>query len=452
MDRVYEGLAEIVGEEYVSNRQEELYIYSFDLGTTEPHRPRYVVSPETTEEIQNIVKLANKEKVPVVPLGSGLSLAGLAVPFQGGIVVDLKRMDRIIEVNEQARYALVECGVSQGQLTSYLERRHPRLTHSEPGAPPTATIAGNIAIHGQGDLGQPYGFNSDMVNGLEVVLPTGEVCRFGSCSIGAGWFTQHPLPDVGVFLGWLGTTGIITKVSLRLFPCKTIRGVGQFVVEDEELVPEIMYKLTHLQMAEDIIALSQAVPPIVSGLQTFTVNIAADSEKELEFKQELIWDDTLGEYIRRGDGGFVGFVRNLQRPQISTTSDWRKGGGFEYVGSIMPVEKYPECYRRGRKISESHGIPYTVLGRCIGAAHAMMFSWTYAFNRADPETVRHAREALHETDDLVLELGGTIWKPGLYGQRLLKERFDPNTLALMGKIKQMLDPNGIMNPGNWEVG
>ena len=398
------------------------------------------------------MKLANREKVPIVPLGGGLSLAGLAVPFKGGIALDMKRMVNIIEVNERARYAVVECGVSQGQLCSYLERYHPTLTHSEPGAPPQATIAGNIAIHGQGDLAQPYGFNSDMVNGLEIALPTGEICRFGSCSIGADWFTQHPLPDVGLFLGWSGTTGIITKVSLRLFPCKMLRGTGQFVVEDEELVPEIMYKLTHTQMAEDIVAFSQAIPPFASGLQHFTINLAADSEKELEFKQELIWDDTLGEYIRRGDGGFLGFTRGLERPQVSKTSDWRKGGGFEYVGSIMPVEKYPECYRRGREISERHDIPYTVLGRCIGAAHAMMFSWTYAFNRADPETIRQAREALHETDDLALELGGTIWKPGLYGQKLVMERLDPNTLNLMKKVKQLLDPNGIMNPGNWEVG
>jgi len=451
MDSIHQALIEIVGEEQVSNRPEELYIYSFDLGTTEPHRPDYAVAPRTTEEIQGIVKLANKEKIPVVPLGGGLSLAGLAVPFKGGIALDLKRMDSIIEVNEEARYAVVECGVSQGQLTTYLERYYPHLTHSEPGAPPQATIAGNVAIHGQGDLAHPYGFNSDMINGLEVVLPTGEVCKFGSCSIGASWFTQHPLPDLGLFLGWSGATGIITKVSLRLFPCKSIRGTGLFVVENEELVPEVMYKLSHTQMAEDIVAFSQAIPPFASGLQHFSINMAADSEKELEFKQEIIWDDTLGEYIRSGAGGFLGFVRGLQRPQVSKTSDWRKGGGFEYVGSIMPVKKYPECYRRGREISERHDIPYTVLGRCIGAAHSMMFSWTYAFNRADPETVKQAREALHETDDLVLELGGTIWKPGLYGQKLAMERLDPNTLKLMKKVKQLLDPNGIMNPGNWEV-
>lgn len=451
MDSVYRRLIDIVDKEHVSNRPEELYIYSFDLGTTEPHHPDYAVSPRTTEQIQEIVRLANREKIPVVPLGGGLSLAGLAVPIKGGIVLDLKRMDTIIEVNERARYAVLECGVSQGQLTSYLEKHYPHLTHSEPGAPPTATIAGNIAIHGQGDLAQPYGFSSDMVNGLEVILPTGEACRFGSCAIGASWFTHHPLPDVGLFLGWAGTTGIITKVSIRLFPAKRMRGVGQFVVDDEGLIPEIMYKLTHTQMAEDIVAFSQAIPPYASGLQHVSVNIAADSEKELQFKQEMIWDDTLGEYIRKGDGAFLGFARGLQRPQISKTSDWRKGGGFEYVGSIMPIEKYPECYQRGRDISERHGIPYTVLGRCIGAAHGMMFSWTYAFNRADPETIRQAREALHETDNLVLELGGVIWKPGIYGQKLVMGKLDPNTRELMKRVKQLLDPNGIMNPGNWEV-
>ena len=451
MGSTHERLAKIVGEEHVSIQPEELYIYSFDLGTTEPHRPDYAVAPRTAEQVQEIVRLANAEKIPIVPLGGGLSLAGLAVPFRGGMVLDLKRMDRILEVNERARYVVVECGVSQGQLTSYLEKHHPRLMHSEPGAPAQATVAGNVAIHGQGDLAQPYGFNSDMVNGLEVVLPTGELCQFGSCAISAGWYTQHPLPDLGLFMGWTGTTGIITKVSLRLFPRKKIQGVGQFVVEDEDLIPEIIHRITHTEMAHDVVATSQAIPPVTRDLHHITVGMNADSEEELEFKQKMIWDDALGEYIRRGDGGLLGFARRTQRPSVSKTSDWRKGGGFEYVGAIMPVETYPECYRRGRQISERHDIPYTVLGRVIGMSHAMMFSWTYAFNRADAETIRQAREALHESDDLALELGGTIWKPGLYGQKLLMERMDPNTLGLMKKVKQLLDPNGIMNPGNWEM-
>ena len=117
----------------------------------------------------------------------------------------------------------------------------------------------------------------------------------------------------------------------------------------------------------------------------------------------------------------------------------------------MPVSAYPECYRRGADISSRHQIPYTVLGRVIGSSHGMMFSWSYAFNRADPETVRHAREALHETDELVMELGGTIWKPAVFGQKLMMEKMDTITLQLMKKVKNLLDPNGIMNPGNWEA-
>ena len=173
MGSIYQALVDIVDAEHVSDRPEELYIYSFDLGTAEPHRPDYVVAPRETKQIQEIMHLANANNIPVVPLGGGLSLAGLAVPLRGGILIDLKRMDSIIEVNEKGRFAVLECGVSQAQLTSYLARHYTGLKHSEPGAPPTATIAGNVLIHGQGDLSQPYGFNSDLVNGLEVVLPTG---------------------------------------------------------------------------------------------------------------------------------------------------------------------------------------------------------------------------------------------------------------------------------------
>ena len=458
MDSIHKSLAEIVGERYVSNQPEELYIYSYDLGTTEPHRPDYVVAPRTTQEVQEIVKLANREKIPVVPLGGGLSLAGLAVPLRGGIALDLKRMDTIIEVNEKARHVVVECGVSQGQLISYLEKYHPNLRHSEPQAPTPATIVGNVAIHGQGDLAQPYGFNSDMVNGLEVVLPTGEVCKIGSCSVSPGWFTLHPLPDLGLFLGWFGTTGVITKLSLRLFPLKRIREMEQFLVEDAELVPEVIYKVTHTEMAEDIFAGTQTTIPARIGLHHVAIYITADSEKELEFKTGLIWDDALGEYIRNGDGGFADLpppmkARFIARPGmlLSTVCDTVQGGGFEYVGGIMPVETYAECCRQGANICSRHNIPQLLIARVIGRSHAMMFAWAYVFNRADPESVSQAREAVHETDNLTLELGGTIWKPGLYGQKLMMQRMDPNTLKLMKKVKELLDPNGIMNPGNWEV-
>ena len=451
MDTIYKALVDIVGEGYASCQQEELFTYSKDLGTSPPQWPDYVAAPKTAQQISDILRMANREKVPVVPLGGGMSLAGLALPLKGGITLDLKRMDRIIEVNEKARYAVVEAGVSHGKLTSYLHKHHPHLMHSEPGAPPAATIGGNLAIHGQGDLAHPYGFNTDMINGIEIVLPTGEICKFGSCSVDSGWFTLHPLPDVGLFLGWNGSTGILTKVSLKLFPYKKLRETEIFVVEDENLIPDILYDLTHLGLTEDLVAFSAAIPPFSDRLHHISINVTGDTVEEVELKRQLIFDVKLAKYIREGVGGIAAVSQEIQRPQISKSADWKKGGGFEYVGSIMPVSAYPDCYRHGAEISTRHDIPYTVLGRVIGCAHAMMFSWSYAFNRADNDTVRHAREALHETDELVMNLGGVIWKPAVFGQELMMKKMDPNTLSLMKKIKLLLDPNNIMNPGNWEV-
>jgi FAD/FMN-containing dehydrogenase len=451
MDSITKALLEIVGEGHVSNHREDLFTYSKDLGTSEPKWPDYIVAPKTAEEVSRIVQLANREQVAIVPLGGGMSLAGLALPLQGGICIDLKRMDQIIQVDEASRFILVEGGVSQGKITAYLRKHHPTLMHSEPGAPPAATVGGNMSIHGQGDLAHPYGFNSDMINGLEVVLPTGEICQFGSCAIGSGWYTLHPLPDLSLFLGWNGATGIITKLSMKLFPCKKIREADIFVVEDENLVPEILYELTHIGQSEDLVAFSSALPPFSDRLHHISITVTGDTEEEMEFKRHLLFDGKMASYIQQGAGGLVGTAQDIQKPAISKSADWKKGGGFEYVGSIVPVSLYPECYRRGVDISSRHDIPYTVLGRVVGCSHGMMFSWSFAFNRADEDSVRHAREALHETDELVMELKGTIWKPAVFGQSLMMDRMDPNTLQMMKRVKQLLDPNGIMNPGNWEV-
>jgi hypothetical protein len=122
---VLSRLVEIVGQDYVSNRPEDLYLYSRDPGAQKPRRADYVVMPRTVDEVQQIARLANQEKVPLTPMGAGLTLSALTVPLRGGIVLDMKRMDSIIEVNEASRYALIEAGVTQAALRAYLEKHHP---------------------------------------------------------------------------------------------------------------------------------------------------------------------------------------------------------------------------------------------------------------------------------------------------------------------------------------
>lgn len=458
MGDIYKSLVEIVGENYVSNAREERYFYGRDPGLMPPHEPDHIVMPRRTEEVQKIVKLANREKIPIVPKGGGLALTGLVIPLKGGILIDMKRMDSVLEVNEKARYAIVEGGTTEGALKAYLEKYHPNLRHSIPDAPPIATIAGNVAIHGQGRLSQQYGFNSDMVNGLEVVLGTGEICRIGSCSMSPYWFSKGaPLPDLsGLFLGWLGTTGIITKLGLKLYPCKKMREVEIFVTDKGDLVPDILFKLTHTEMVEDINVWSQPLPLMFKGNHHVTMYLTGDTDEELEFKKKMVWD-TLQEYIDNKDGGFM-WVTPAMKPtfldmpqkSISGFADVRKGGGFEYSGPIIPVEKYPKCATKTAELAAKYKlVAYSAIARVIGRSHCMMFGFAYAFNRADRDEMDRVRKALHEAVEFALEEGGVPWKPTVLEQKMAMQRLDPNTLKLVKAIKELLDPNGIMNPGNW---
>ena len=459
MSGIYEALAKIVGEKYVSNRMEEKYFYSRDQGLMEPCKPDYIVLPKTVDEVQAIVKLACKEKIPIVVRGAGLALTGLVRPLKGGIVLDLKRMDKILEVNEKSRYAIIEAGVTTGKLKAYLEHYHPSLRFSIPDAPPSATVVGNVVIHGQGRLTQQYGFNSDMVCGLEVVLPCGDVCRIGSCSISPYWFSKGPpLPDLsGLFLGWFGTTGIITKIGIKLYPNKKIRDVEIFVTDDENLVPDIIARITYTEIVEDVNVWTQPYPLIYKGIHHITVYVTGDSEEEIEFKRKIVID-SVRDYIKRKEGGFILLTPDikpvlLEMPQSSLTrfADVKRGGGFQYAGPIIPIEKYPEAYRRMVEVAEKYKTTWAIASRVIGRGHCMMFGFSFPFNRIDPSDMERVEKALHECDLIALELGGAPWKAEIPAQQEILKRMDQNTRKLIGQIKKLLDPYGIMNPGNWEV-
>jgi glycolate oxidase len=142
----------------------------------------------------------------------------------------------------------------------------------------------------------------------------------------------------------------------------------------------------------------------------------------------------------------------MEKPIFAAgAADYRKGGGFEYVGAFMPLEKIPEGYLQAAEISRKYGIPPTIGSRLMSGTHTVVMFVSYSFNRADPKDMEKARNALHETNILALKLGGIPWKVELDGQKLILEEMDPNYKKLLKTIKNTLDPNGILNPGNWEV-
>jgi glycolate oxidase len=173
--------------------------------------------PKDVEEIRRIILLAKREKIPVTPFVYGTNVGGLSIPAEGSILVDLRRMNRIVSIDDDGMVAVVEPRVTQSQLKKELDKRG--LYYPYTAGPHCGSVMCSALLEGVGNLSLITGNQADNITGLEVVLPTGELVKVGSCTISPYWFAAFPLPDLrGLFVGWQGTTGIVTKIGLKLIP------------------------------------------------------------------------------------------------------------------------------------------------------------------------------------------------------------------------------------------
>jgi len=261
----------------------------------------------------------------------------------------------------------------------------------------------------------------------------------------------------GLFLGWFGTSGIITKLGLKLYPRKKLRDVETFVTDVPEVVPDAVFRLTHSEMIEDINIWFQPYPLMFKGNHHMDIYITGDTEEELEFKRRMMWR-AVQDHIDSGNGGFMWLTPDvkptfLEMPQksIARFADVRKGGGFQYAGPIIPVDTYPACVKKTEELGVKHRLGYSVMARIIGRGHCMMFGFAFTFNRADDDEMQRVTRALDEAAEFALENGGLMWKPTIDEQHAALARMDPTTVRLFQRMRALLDPNGVMNPGNWEV-
>ncbi|MEX2446891.1 MAG: FAD-linked oxidase C-terminal domain-containing protein [Dehalococcoidia bacterium] len=206
-----EALRRAVGPSNVLDAPEDLIVYEYDA-TIERAMPDAVVFPATAEEVVAVVRAATAHGVPVVPRGSGTGLSGGAVPVQGGVMVVLTRMNRIVEIDVEDRVAVVEPGVINLMLQEALAPHG--LTYApDPSSQRICTIGGNIANNSGGPHTLAHGSTVNHVLGLEVVLPDGRITHLG------GRLPDVPGVDLrGLFVGSEGTLGIVTQATLRLVP------------------------------------------------------------------------------------------------------------------------------------------------------------------------------------------------------------------------------------------
>src|SRR5438105_6338219 len=211
-----DALAAAVGPEHVDPAG---YRHLQDVTENPPGHADFVVRPKTADEVRAVVVLARERAIPITPVVAGYNVAGLTIPRAGGIVLDLTRMDGILELDHDAMYVLVEPGVTFAQLKTYLDAEATELVYTYPFAPPFTSVMANALLDGLNNLSMRHGAMGKWINGVEAVLADGEVVRTGSGGVVDRWSSRSPLPDLsGLFLSTQGTTGIVTKIALQLQP------------------------------------------------------------------------------------------------------------------------------------------------------------------------------------------------------------------------------------------
>jgi FAD/FMN-containing dehydrogenase len=468
---VVDALGKIVGREFASTHQSDLYIYSQDMTQAEPSWPDIVVLPKSAEEIQAIMRLANKEKIPVTPYIAGGNIGGLTIPLKGGIVLDLKRMDRILEVSETDMYAVIEPGVTFGHMKAYLEKHHPNLVYTYAFSPPSTGVLSNALAQGLDSLSYRYGAASNWVSGLEVVLPTGEVVKIGSCAVSNTWQAFVPFPELaGLFLGWQGTTGVVTKMAVSLWPKPKYATAVTSLLMDLESAYELLRALSRTRIPDDIVGISfpfaqmeelaresqvkvSLYPAKARGPDDpeyiITAEITGHTENELNAKVEVI------EKVVREELKDVKLIGPQASPSTNALLPMQmlgvlcSGGGLTWVGTYGPMSNWLETAKKGCILQDKYGISRSCYTRVMNEGHFVALRWMIPFNKEDPEMVKRIQAMCSEQLEMVIDNGFIPYKTPFWAIRKLEERAGPTWVELHQRVKKMLDPNNIMNPGRW---
>jgi glycolate oxidase len=445
-------LKDIVGDEYCKSENADLYVYAFD-GGIHRRKPDVVVQPTTTAQVQKIIQLANKHKVPLVPRGAGSGLCGMAVPIDGGIVVDMQRMNVLKDMRINDLYCVVEPGVVYNDFIEALAPH--KFFIPGPASGEVATFGGMIALNASGAKAVKYGATRDYVIGMEFVTPTGEIVHAGANTVkhSSGYQIEK------LITGSEGTLGIITEANIRIVP-KPEKIAGCVAAFDD------------LEKAGQAVADIIAKPLIPSQLEIMSraciqaVNKAANMGLpeaegmlliELDGAPSVVKRDIerVSEICKKAGAVSVEFTEDEKRitelwkarkqmiPSLSILKE-------EYATTMLaddmavPPSQIPKAVAGIWEISEKYDIiipPYGHAGD--GNLHTKVLMMP-----ADPEHWKQAKKAVTEIYDLVRKLGGTT--TGEHGigitkaQDFHKERV--SMIPMMKTIKKALDPNNIMNP------
>ena len=451
-EQIINELKSIVGKDNVFTSKADRICYSYDA-TQQSFLPDVVVHPGSTDEISRVMKLANRELIPVFPRGAGSGFTGGSLPTRGGIVMCTERMDRILLIDEENLVATVEPGVVTEQFQKAVEKLG-LFYPPDPASLKFSTLGGNVAECAGGPRCIKYGVTKDFIIGLEVVTPTGDIITTGGPTMKG--VVGYDLTKL--MCGSEGTLGVITRIVIKLLP-----------------LPEA--KKTMLVLFDSIDGAAQAVSSIIrnkiipatlefmDGRTLDCVRQATDLEVPEGARAVLIIEvDGDREFLDKQAARIAEIIKPLGvvETRIATTPEesealWqirrsvsaslRKVNPDKYNEDIcVPRSKVPEMIRKVDAIAEKYAIPIVNFGHAgDGNIHVNIM----VNKKVSGDTLK-AEGAIRDVFKAALELGGTM--SGEHGVGIAKAPYipleiTPEAARYMKAIKQALDPNNILNPG-----
>lgn len=451
---VIEKLEKIVGAENVLTKKADLVAYSYDAtADVQKALPDVVVLPSSTAEIQQIMKLANETDTPVYTRGSGTNLSGGCIPLKQGIVLCTQKMNKILEIDPDNLTATVQSGVIVADLNSAVAA-HGLIYPPDPGTVATATMGGTVAECAGGLRGLKYGVTKHYVMGMEVVLPTGDVVRFGGKTVKN--VTAYDFASL--FVGSEGTLGIVTEITAKLIPApkykksmlalyKNLADAGKSVsgIIKAHVIPatlEIMDAMT-METVENYAKVG--LPSGYAALLLIEVDGMAKDAVEAEAEAVV-------KVIKENNGELRVAENDAEREKLWAARRAALPALAQLGNTVVIEDATVPRSRIADMLVELDGIrtKYNVTLGTFGHAGDGNLHPTIMYNCDNKEEAERVHKAVDEIFAAALKFGGTLSGEhgiGIAKMPYLKDELGESGLEMMRTIKKSFDPKNLLNPG-----
>jgi glycolate oxidase len=456
-EQTKDKLREIVGEANFTDQLIDLVSFSSDA-TEHSHRPDAAAWPTSTEQVQAVIELANAEGFAVIARGAGTGLSGSAVPVAGGLVLDMSRMDQILDINIGDRVAVVQPGVVYADLEKALAQ-HGYFFPPDPSSGKVCTLGGNVAANAGGVKGAKYGTTRDYVLGLKVVLGDGRVMKTGTRAMKS----SSGFDFARLFVGSEGALGIVTEIILKVNPKPATTATTLAIFDDLEdagravsgvmssgVIPSVLEILGR----ETLQAINQNtdldLPEVDAMLLAETdAYTQAEADYQMERVVAQFKANNASEVKQAESAQQASELWKARKSCYAVLARLRPNFILEDV--TVPISQVAPMLRGVQDIAARHQVQIATFGHAGDGNLHPQFLW----DAANEEETQRVEAASADLFKLAVDLGGTL--SGEHGIGLSKAPFmelehDPVEMDLMRSVKKLCDPNNILNPGKMGLG